>query len=81
MVKTVVITETISSCVIRRVNVNQFDLATELLFKRVKRDEVVTLNNEIFADNSVLVPLDVRYVLLAISRIAFPVREDFGVNI
>ena len=32
-----------------RVNVNEFDLSAELLFEGVECDEVVALDNEVFA--------------------------------
>ena len=80
MVKIIVIAETITSSVIRWINVNQFDLSTELLFEGMERDEIVALDNEVFANRAVLVPLDVRYVLFTVSSVAFPVREHLWIE-
>ena len=80
MRKTIVILERIIFCIIRRVNVNEFDLSTELLFKGVECDEVVALDDEVFADCAVLIPLDVRYVLFTVGGVAFPVGENFRIE-
>ena len=58
MVKTIIITETITSGIIRWINVNQFDLSAKLLFEGMECDEVVAFDDEIFANDAVFVPLN-----------------------
>ena len=57
MVKTIVVAETITSGVIWRVNVNQFDLSVELLFEGVECNEIVAFDDEVFANDAVLIAL------------------------
>ena len=57
MVKAIIVAETITSGVIRRVNINQFDLRAELLFEGVECYEVVALDDEVFAYRAILISL------------------------
>ncbi len=59
MIESVVIGKNICfpTSVIRRVNVNQFDLAAELFFEGVECNEVIALDDEILANDTLLVPL------------------------
>jgi len=60
MVEGIVVSKTIggTSCIIGRVNVNEFDLSAELLLKRVKRDEIIAFDNKVLAKNTVRIPLE-----------------------
>jgi len=53
MIKIIVIFERIFTSVIWRINVNEFDLAAELLLEAMQDDEVVAFDNEIFAQGPI----------------------------
>lgn len=60
MIESIVISEDVrlSTCIIRRVNINQFDLSTKLLFEGMECDEVVALDDEILAEDAFFVALE-----------------------
>ena len=60
MVKGVIVGKTVCGAtrVKWRVNVNQFDLSAELLFEGVECDEVVTLDDEVFAYHAVRISFE-----------------------
>ena len=80
MIKVIIIAETVTSGVIWRVDVNEFDLSAELLFEGVEGDEVIAFDDKVFANCAVVIALDVRYVLFTVDGVAFPVREDFRIE-
>lgn len=57
MVKVIVIAETITSGIIGWVDIDKFDLSAKLLFDGVECDEVVTLDNKVFTNDTVLISL------------------------
>ena len=72
VVKTIVIAKTITSGVIRRVNIDQFDPPVELLFEGVEGDEVVAFDDEIFADDAVLISLKFTNLIFRILITIYP---------
>ncbi len=55
MIEAIVIAKTIIPCVIRWVNVNQFDLSAKLMFEGVKGDEIIPFDNQVFAYGAVFI--------------------------
>ena len=80
MFETIIVVKTIPINIIRRVDVNQFDLSSELLFEGMESDEVVAFDDKVFANRAVFVPLDIRYVLFTCGGVAFPISEDFRIE-
>ena len=72
MVKTIVVAEAIGSRVIRWINVNQFDLSTELLFEGVERDEVVAFDDDVLANDTVFVSFKVANLIFGTLIMNYP---------
>ena len=82
MIERIIIGENIrfSTCIIWRVNINQFDLSSELLFESMECNEVIAFDDKVFADRAVVVAFNVRYVLFTCGGVAFPAGKHLWIK-
>ena len=82
MIEGIVVGENIcfSTCIIRRIDINQFDLSAKLLFEGVECDEVVAFDDKVFAYCAIVVALDLCNVLFICGGVAFPVGKHFRIK-
>lgn len=76
MIEFIIIFESVISCIIRRIYIDQFHFSCKVTFETMESEEIISLDYEIIFYRTILISCEFLYTMLAVLIYPFRIRED-----